>query len=118
MQGVIDIEKIFHLMLSARSVVEGKRYQRKEGEPLIGGVDNGEKSQGNGNADQLGGLIGRRENEDGRKNTPNAVVHAVIRRGEEMGKNLDQKDGRDQGEGKQQPRFDAVLFHRAVECVD
>ena len=118
MQRIINIEEIFHLHPSARSVIERKRDQREECDPLIICADEGEKSERNAKADELRELSRCRENDHGCQYAPNAVIHAVIRIREKMGKTLYQKNGCNKNAGEEQPRVGAVLFHRVVKRVD
>ena len=118
MQGIINIEEIFHLHLSARAVIERKRNQRKECDPLVIDADERKRSERNAKADELCNLVRSRENDHGHQYAPDAVIHAVIRVREKLRKSLHQKNGCDENAGKEHPRIESVLFQRVVKRVD
>ena len=118
MQGIIDIEKIFHFPFSSCAVIEGKRDEREESQPLIMDTDNGEKNKRDTEKNELGDPSGCNKDENGRENTPDSVIHTVIRRRKQMRKDLHQKDGCDECEGKQKPGFGSFRFHGVIERID
>ena len=118
MQRIINIEEIFYPPFSARSVIERKRDQREKRHPLIMLADCGEECKRYANDDELENLFRRGKDEHGCENAPNAVIHSVIRRWEKIGKHFDQKDRRDEGECKEKPCVDIVLFYSVIERVD
>ena len=117
-QGIINIEEIFHLHLSARSVIERKRDQCKECDPLVIDADERKGGERNAKADELCDLAWCRENDHGHQYAPNAVIHAVIRVRQKVRKAFDEKDGRKEHAGEKRPRIEAVLFQRVVKRVD
>ena len=118
MQGIIDIEKIFHLPFSARAVIERKRDEREKRHPLIACPIDCKEKKRNAKTDKLGDLIRRGKYNNGSEDTPDAVIHAVIRRREQMRKDLNQKNGRDEGESKEYPRLGPLLFHGMIQRID
>ena len=118
MQGIIDIEKIFHLPFSARAVIERKRNECEKRHPLIACPINRKEKKGDAKSDELGDLIRCGKNDDGCEDTPDAVIHAVIRRREQMRKDLNQKNGRDEGESEEYPRLGPLLFHGVIQRID
>ena len=117
-QGIINIEEIFHLHSSARSVIERKRDQCKERDPLVIDADERKGGERNAKADELCDLAWCRENDHGHQHAPNAVIHAVIRVRKKVGKPLYQKNGYDENAGEEEPRVEAVLFYCVVKRVD
>ena len=117
-QGIINIEEIFHLHPSARSVIERKRDQREERDPLVIDADERKGGERNAKADELCKLSRCRENDHGHQYAPNAVIHAVIRVREKMGKTLHQKNGGGENAGEEQPCVEAIFFQRVVKRID
>ena len=117
-QGIINIEDIFHLQLSARAVIEREWDQCEKGYPLIINAEDRKEGKRNAKADELSDLARRGENDHWCQYAPDAVIHAVVRIRQKMGESLHQKNGCKENAGKEQPSLRSVLLDRMVERVD